>query len=168
MRAHHPGLQAGPLACARYPRGNVRMTSCRRFPLFLLLACTAACTAPDRGSEPAPDAAAPVDVATPATTDDDVLAGDSFRARGNEPFWAIDTEGDILHFVTPDMPDGRTLKGERIAHVKGLAFFGEDDGMPFNSAITRTHCDRKGADHGTSVAVRVERCGCGNNKKKTA
>src|SRR3546814_9717574 len=71
MRAHHPGLQAGPLACARYPRGNVRMTSCRRFPLFLLLACTAACTAPDRGSEPAPDTAAPVDVATPATTDDD-------------------------------------------------------------------------------------------------
>src|SRR3546814_703851 len=110
------------------------------FPLFPLLACTAACTAPDRGSEPTPDAAAPVDVATPATTDDDVLAGDSFRARGNEPFWAIDTEGDILHLVTPEMPEGRTLKGERIAHVKGVAFSGEDDGRPFNLDITRTAC----------------------------
>src|SRR3546814_14125234 len=84
MRAHHPGLQAGPLACARYPRGNVRMTSCRRFPLFLLLACTAACPAPDRGSEPAPDAAAPVAVATPAPTDDDVLAGASLPARARK------------------------------------------------------------------------------------
>src|SRR3546814_2911328 len=138
MRAHHPGLQAGPLACARYPRGNVRMTSCRRFPLFLLLACTAACTAPDRGSEPAPDAAAPVHVATPATTADDVPAGDSFRAPGNEPFWAIDTEGDILHFVTPAMPAGRTLTGKRIAHVKGVAFSGADDGTPFNHDNHRT------------------------------
>src|SRR3546814_18132765 len=101
MRAHHPGLQAGPLACARYPRGNVRMTSCRRFPLFLLLACTAACTAPDRGSAPAPDAAAPVDVATPATTDDAVPAGDRFHTRGHEPFWAIDTEGAHRHFLPP-------------------------------------------------------------------
>src|SRR3546814_13930656 len=52
----------------------------------------------------------------------------------------IDTEGDILHFVTPEMPEGRTLKGERIAHVKGVAFSGEDDGRPFNLDITRTAC----------------------------
>src|SRR3546814_5341277 len=50
------------------------------------------------------------------------------------------TEGDILHFVTPEMPEGRTLKGERIAHVKGVAFSGEDDGRPFNLDITRTAC----------------------------
>ena len=116
------------------------MTSYRRFPLFFLLACMVGCSAPDRNSEPAPDAAAPVDVAKPATTDDDALSGDSFRARGNEPFWAIDTEGDVLHFVTPEMPEGRTLQGMRIAHVKGVAFSGEDDGRPFNLDITRTAC----------------------------
>src|SRR3546814_1530745 len=38
------------------------------------------------------------------------------------------------------MPEGRTLKGERIAHVKGVAFSGEDDGRPFNLDITRTAC----------------------------
>ncbi len=116
------------------------MNHYRRLPLIFLLACTAACTAPDRGSEPTPDAAEPVDVATPAAADDDALAGDSFRARGNEPFWAIDTEGDVLHFVTPEMPEGRTLQGMRIAHVKGVAFSGEDDGRPFNLDITRTAC----------------------------
>ena len=118
------------------------MTSYRHFPLFLLLACVAACTAPDRGSDPAPapDVAVPADVGAPATADDDALAGDRFRAQGNEPFWAIDTEGDILHFVTPEMPEGRTLQGMRIAHVKGVAFSGEDDGRPFNLDITRTAC----------------------------
>ena len=117
------------------------MTSYRRLPLIFLLACTAACTAPDRGSEsaPAPDAGS-ADVAQPATDEGDALAGDRFRAQGNEPFWAIDVEGDTLHFVTPEMPEGRTLKGERIAHVKGVAFSGEDDGRPFNLDITRTAC----------------------------
>src|SRR3546814_18449336 len=38
------------------------------------------------------------------------------------------------------MPEGRTLKGERIAHVKGVAFSGADDGRPFNLDITRTAC----------------------------
>ena len=118
------------------------MTSYHRLPLIFLLACTAACTAPDRGSElaPAPDATDPVDVEAPAGEARDPLAGERFRAQGNEPFWAIDVEGDILHFVTPEMPEGRTLKGERIAHVKGVAFSGEDDGRPFNLDITRTAC----------------------------
>jgi len=117
------------------------MTSYRRLPLIFLLACTAACTAPDRGGEPAPAPdAGSADVAQPATDDGDALAGDRFRAQGNEPFWAIDVEGDTLHFVTPEMPEGRTLKGERIAHVKGVAFSGEDDGRPFNLDITRTAC----------------------------
>src|SRR3546814_20978704 len=38
------------------------------------------------------------------------------------------------------MPEGRTLKGERIAHVKGVAFSGEDDGRPFKLDITGTAC----------------------------
>src|SRR3546814_13292058 len=38
------------------------------------------------------------------------------------------------------MPEGRTLKGERIAHVKGVAFSGEDDGRTFNLDITSTDC----------------------------
>lgn len=117
------------------------MPSCHRLPLIFVLACTAACTAPDRGSAPvaAPDAAGPADMAQPVAGNG-APASDRFRAQGNEPFWAIDVEGDILHFVTPEMPEGRTLKGERIAHVKGVAFSGEDDGRPFNLDITRTAC----------------------------
>ncbi len=120
------------------------MTRCNRLSLIFLLACTAACTAPDRSSDPvqpatAPDAADAMEAATPPATDD-ALAGDRFRARGNEPFWAIDVEDDVLHFVTPEMPEGRTLQGERIAHVQGVAFSGEDEGRPFNLDITHTAC----------------------------
>jgi uncharacterized membrane protein len=120
------------------------MTRCKRVSLFVLLACLAACTAPDQGSEPpkaasAPDAGDPVGATPRAATGDSALA-QHFRARGTEPFWAIDVEGDVLHFVTPEMPDGRTLHGERIAHAKGVAFSGQDEGRPFNLDITRTAC----------------------------
>lgn len=120
------------------------MTRYHCLSLILVLACTAACTARDGGSDPAhatpaPDAGQPVDAA-PAATGGDTLAGDRFRARGNEPFWAIDVEGDVLHFVTPEMPQGRTLQGMRIAHAKGVAFSGEDEGRPFNLDITRVAC----------------------------
>jgi uncharacterized membrane protein len=121
------------------------MTLLARPSSLLLLACLAACTAPDRNPDAAPaaqprDAAHPADAVAPAAMEDDTLAGERFRARGNEPFWAIDVEGDVLHFVTPEMPDGRTLKGERIVHAKGVAFSGEDEGRPFNLDITRTAC----------------------------
>jgi uncharacterized membrane protein len=123
------------------------MTLPIRLPSILLLACLAACTATDRGGDPAPGPAAdardvsqPVDAASPASSQGDAPASDGFRARGNEPFWAIDVEGDVLHFVTPEMPEGRTLHGRRIAHAKGVAFSGEDEGRPFNLDITRTAC----------------------------
>jgi len=115
-------------------------------PLLLLLASVAACTAPDRSgesvSDASPDAAAAPDAPDPADDVDDVDAGSAshLRARGNEPFWAIDVEGDVLHFVTPEMPEGRTLQGERIEHDKGMAFTGEDEGRPFSLDITRTAC----------------------------
>ena len=118
-----------------------------RLPSILLLACLAACTATDRGGDQAPgpaanahDAGQPVDATTAAAQESDALAGDRFRARGNEPFWAIDVEGDVLHFVTPEMSEGRTLHATRIAHAKGAAFSGEDEGRPFNLDITRTAC----------------------------
>src|SRR3546814_16652085 len=81
-----------------------------------------------------------MDGATPATSGVEGLGGGSCRAGGNERFGAMDTEGDILHFGTREMAEGRSLKGERIAHVKGVACSGEDDGRPFNLDITRTAC----------------------------
>jgi len=114
-------------------------------PLLLLLASVAACTAPDRSGESAPDASpnaaapdAPDAAADAAEVDSD--GAEHLRARGNEPFWAIDVEGDVLHFVTPEMPEGRTLQGERIEHDKGMAFTGEDEGRPFSLDITRSEC----------------------------
>lgn len=122
------------------------MTRYHHLSLILLLASVAACTAPDRNGESAPDAS-PDAAATPNTPDaaDDAadIDGDGanhLRARGNEPFWAIDVEGNVLHFVTPEMPEGRTLQGERVEHDKGVAFTGEDEGRPFSLDITRTGC----------------------------
>jgi len=118
--------------------------------LILLLAGLAACTAPDRNGESAPDASPGAAVASGAVEPNAPDAADAvdadadgtprLRARGNEPFWAIDVEGDVLHFVTPEMPEGRTLQSERIEHDKGVAFTGEDEGRPFSLDITRTGC----------------------------
>jgi len=38
------------------------------------------------------------------------------------------------------MPEGRTLKSERIEHDRGVAFTGEDEGRPFSLDITETAC----------------------------
>lgn len=107
-----------------------------RLAIAPLLACLAACTAPDHARAPAADAPA----APPAASQEDPLAATHLRARGNEPFWAIDVEGDTLHYVTPEMPDGRTLVAQRAPHTDGVAFSGEDDGRPFNLDLTRTAC----------------------------
>lgn len=32
------------------------------------------------------------------------------RARGNEPFWAVDAGDSTLVYRTPDLPDGRTYR----------------------------------------------------------
>ncbi|GAA3920783.1 hypothetical protein [Luteimonas lutimaris] len=126
------------------------MTRYHCLPLILLLASAAACTAPDRGSEPAADAptgAGAADAmetdapdAADDATDTETAAVDHLRARGNEPFWAIDVEGNVLHFVTPEMPEGRTLESERIEHDRGVAFTGEDEGRPYSLDITDTAC----------------------------
>jgi uncharacterized membrane protein len=114
-----------------------------RLAIPTLLACLAACTAPDRAPAPAADAARPT-----AAAQEDPLAATHLRARGNEPFWAIDVEGDTLHYVTPEMPDGRTLVAERAPHTGGVAFTGEDDGRPFSLDLTRTACsDSMSGEH---------------------
>ncbi len=117
-----------------------------RLTVLLLPAVLAACAAPDHAQSPAGGDSPPAAAAGPATTaaDDrdgsDALAAAHLRARGNEPFWAIDIEGDTLHYVTPEMPDGRTLVAQRMAHARGVAFSGDDDGRPFNLDVTRTAC----------------------------
>ncbi|HVI58506.1 MAG TPA: hypothetical protein VM619_06470 [Luteimonas sp.] len=112
-----------------------------RLAFLLLLACLSACTAPDRAQAPASaPPAADRDAGAGAGAGEDPAGAARFRARGNEPFWAIDVEGDTLHYVTPDMPDGRTLRAQRMPHAKGVAFSGADEGRPFNLDLTRTAC----------------------------
>ena len=110
-----------------------------RLAFLLLLACLSACTAPDRAQAPA-SAPPAADRDAGAGAGEDPAGAARFRARGNEPFWAIDVEGDTLHYVTPDMPDGRTLRAQRMPHAKGVAFSGADEGRPFNLDLTRTAC----------------------------
>ena len=119
------------------------MPSPVRLAFLLLLAGLSACTAPDRAQAPASapsTATSGRDAAAAGTAGEDPAAAARFRARGNEPFWAIDVEGDTLHYVTPDMPDGRTLRAQRMPHAKGVAFSGADEGRPFNLDLTRTAC----------------------------
>lgn len=114
-----------------------------RLAFPLLFACLSACTAPDRAGSPASAPPATVgdrDAAAPGPAGADPATAERFRARGNEPFWAIDVEGDTLHYVTPDMPEGRTLHAQRMPHAKGMAFPGADEGRPFNLDLTRTAC----------------------------
>lgn len=119
-------------------------------PSVVLLACLAACAAPDhddaaaRAADTSPKASPAADAAKPAPGV--AAANDRYRARGNEPFWAIDVEGDVLHFVTPEMPDGRTLQATRLVHAKGVAFSGEDEGRPFNLDITQVACSDSMSD----------------------
>lgn len=107
---------------------------------LLLTCCLVACAAPDPSSAPGQDASSVPPEAASGGAADDAFAGDHFRARGNEPFWAIDVEGRTLHFATPDLPDGRTLQAQRMAHSSGVAFSGTDAGTPFNLDLTRTAC----------------------------
>lgn len=64
----------------------------------------------------------------------------AWRGFGNEPFWEARVDGDTLTFSTPDIPDGRTMKGRRVPSLVGYVFIGQDDGKDFNLGLTPADC----------------------------
>lgn len=69
--------------------------------------------------------------------DDPVLA---YRAFGNEPFWSARIDGETLVFSTPENPDGRTMQGQRVPSLRGVAFHGKDGDVDFNLDIQDGAC----------------------------
>lgn len=61
-------------------------------------------------------------------------------ARGNEPFWAIDIDGTVLLWKTPENPQGKALGSSRTMDAGGLVFTGEDDGQPFRLDLRAQPC----------------------------
>lgn len=65
----------------------------------------------------------------------------TFTARGNEPFWSVQVEGDTLTYTTPELQPGKVLQAQRQAHAKGMTFSGQDAGSGFTLDIQTTPCE---------------------------
>lgn len=61
-------------------------------------------------------------------------------ARGNEPFWAIDVDGTVLLWKTPENPDGKALASTRRMDAGGLKFSGDDEGQSFELDLRAQNC----------------------------
>jgi uncharacterized membrane protein len=65
----------------------------------------------------------------------------TFTARGNEPFWSVQVEGDTLAYTTPELQPGKVLQARRQAHAKGVTFSGQDAGSGFALDIQTIACE---------------------------
>ena len=65
----------------------------------------------------------------------------TFTARGNEPFWSVQVEGDTLTYTTPELQPGKVLQAQRQAHAKGVTFSGQEAGSDFTLDIQTTQCE---------------------------
>ena len=122
--------------------------------LVMALAALGGCTQPATppstapvASNPAasaPVASAPVPpppaIPSPRTASAVAANGDRLVAHGNEPFWAIEVDGDRLLWKTPELPEGRALVAERRVHATGAGYTGNDGGKPFSLVILVEPC----------------------------
>ena len=83
----------------------------------------------------------PQGTAGPMVTPDTGEPIATFTARGNEPFWSVQVEGDTLTYSTPELQPGRAMQAQRTAHAKGVGFTGQDEGRDFNLDIQDTACE---------------------------
>ena len=65
----------------------------------------------------------------------------TFTARGNEPFWSVQVEGNSLTYTTPELQPGKLLQAQRRAHAKGVTFSGQDAGSGFTLDIQTVPCE---------------------------
>jgi len=131
-----------------------KSTDLRALPgvLVLVLASMAGCTQSPTPPSAAPAASTPVPpppatalpppaaVPSPHTAPPVAANADRLVAHGNEPFWAIEVEGDRLLWKTPELPEGRALVAERRVHATGAGYTGTDGGKPFSLVILAEPC----------------------------
>lgn len=99
----------------------------------------AASTEAGRQAQPVP-AVVPQGAAGPMVTPGTGEAIATFTARGNEPFWSVQVEGDSLTYATPELQPGRVMQAQRTAHAKGVYFTGHDEGRAFTLDIQGAPC----------------------------
>ena len=120
--------------------------------LVMALAALVGCTQPAAPPSTAPAASTsvppppaisvppPPTVPSPRTATPVAANGDRVVAHGNEPFWAIEVDGDRLLWKTPELPEGRVLVAERRVHATGAGYAGNDGGKPFSLVILAEPC----------------------------
>ena len=59
---------------------------------------------------------------------------------GTEPFWGGETRGAVLHYKTPEQPEGARIEVQRFAGRGGLSLSGTLDGGRFDMAVTPGAC----------------------------
>lgn len=90
----------------------------------------------------------------------------AFIARGNEPFWRVDINGETALYKTPENQSGRSIAVNRIVFANGVEYVGVLDGRPFVVNLRATECQDTMADERfpltASLTVRGDRLsGCG-------
>lgn len=71
---------------------------------------------------------------------DAIGPGETIRALGTEPFWAVTVTGGVARYSDPETPDGRPVEVRRFAGNSGLGFSGTLDGASFDLLVTAGTC----------------------------
>jgi heat shock protein HslJ/membrane-bound inhibitor of C-type lysozyme len=106
------------------------------------------------------------DAASPVTSEA------AYRARGNEPFWSIETIGDTLRWATPDTPEAVVWGGvTRTDRADGFDLSASRDGSTLTLAATATLCrdSMSGMPYPHTVSVRAgeqDVRGCGGEARE--
>ncbi|WP_338578916.1 hypothetical protein [Pseudomonas sp. ML2-2023-6] len=63
-----------------------------------------------------------------------------FVARGNEPFWTIKANEEILTWITPENLQGRQLKVDKVISAGNVKYIGVDGNNDFSLLIIQAPC----------------------------
>ncbi|SFN34584.1 MULTISPECIES: hypothetical protein [unclassified Pseudomonas] len=99
----------------------------------LLMMAMTACTQ----SKPSGGAALALPSRTAAPSGEDAR---QFFARGNEPFWAIKTNGSTLIWLTPENPQGKPLRADQAVSADKVEYTGKDADKAFALLIVQAPC----------------------------
>ena len=127
--------------------------------IIWIISWTTACT--PAGNDTAPTAREPVaavGVATAPTVDLSKAADTAanagydgpimkFKARGNEPFWIVEVNGNALIYATPEIQPGKAITAKRLAHAQGANYIGKDGKTKFALDIISKQCQDSMSGH---------------------
>ena len=94
-----------------------------------------------------------------------IVADETVRFTGTEPFWGGEVLGDQLRYSSMENPDGTRITVGRFAGNNGLAYSGKLDGLAFDMTITPGRCSDGMSDRDYPFVVTLKlgeetRSGC--------